>query len=193
MKKNIVSFPLLLISICTFGTAQIPDRLVYKGDTLSLFSCPLGSFPDQELLSFKNMFAGKSCFNTSCWRGYVATWKIEDNKLYLTEIRNSCYPTSEDYVRVAYNTAGANIGKEFADLSTLFPGRFENGRVFADWVNDKLSSPKGKMLYYIHDGFESIFEKEDEFTIKNGLLLSIHEFDNSGTKQSEYTLNQNQI
>jgi hypothetical protein len=83
----------LLISLNSFGTAQIPDILIYKGDTLMLFACPLYSSPQKELMTPKNLFGGKGCFFTACWRNNVATWTIENNKLYLVSIRNACYPT----------------------------------------------------------------------------------------------------
>jgi hypothetical protein len=58
--------------------------------------------------------------STACWRGYVAIWQIEDNILYL---------------------AGLNAwqGDKKADLRTLFPKRFKNGKVKADWFTGGLS------------------------------------------------------
>jgi hypothetical protein len=152
--------------------------------------CTLGSYPFQEVLSHKKMFGGKECFYTACWRNYVATWKIEDNKLYLIEIRNACYPTDMKYVNVSYKAETDSIGNEYADLKSLFPDKFKDGKVAADWVNGNLISPKGKLLHYFHDGFESIYEKEMEFKIGNGLLHDIRELDNSKTKESKYSQNQ---
>jgi hypothetical protein len=91
------------------------------------------------------------------------------------------------YVNVSYNHDADTLGTEYADLETLFPDRIVNGRVPADWVNAKIISPKGKILNYINDGFMSIFEKEVEFTIENGTLIQIQEFDNSKTRISKYT------
>ena len=172
-----------------FGTAQIPDLIIYKGDTLSLYACPLGSYPNEELINPKKLFGSKGCFFTACWRNYVATWEIIDDKLYLTEVRNACYPTALRNAGAFYK-AGVekdSIGLEFADLKLLFSDRYENGKVRADWVSGKLISPQGKLLYYFHDGFESIYEKELEFTIETGKLIETQQFDNSKTKRSEYT------
>lgn len=181
------------MNLRAFGTAQIPDILIYNGDTLSLFDCPLEYFPDQGLFSPLRLFGSSGCFYTACYRNYVATWKIENNKLYLLSIRNACYPTDMKYVNIS-NKDGAKIpGTEYADLQVIFQDRYADGRVFADWVNTKLISPKGKMLYYIHDGFLSIFEKELEFTIENGILVQVKEFDNSKTRVSKYTQNSDLI
>lgn len=187
MRKLISKFLFLLLSIQAFGTAQIPDILIYKRDTLYLFDCPLDYFPDHGLINPKRLFGSSGCFYTACYRNYVATWTIEGNKLYLLSIKNACYPTDMKYVNASYNAGADTAGKEYADLEILFPDKFANGKVSADWVNTKIISPKGKMLYYINDGFMSIFEKEDEFTFENGTLIQIQEYDNSKTRISKYT------
>jgi len=189
LRYLLCSLGILILSFKSFGTAQIPDILIYKGDTVSLFSCPLFSFPNQDLVSPKNMFGSKGCFYTGCWRNYVATWEIIDNKLFLIKIRNACYPTDGKYIAASYKEGTDILGREYADLKSLFPDRFQNGKVFADWVSEKLLSPKGKLLFYVHDGFESIFEKEIEFTVQNGIITSALENDNSKTRISKYTTN----
>jgi hypothetical protein len=182
-----------LISVNLFGTAQEPDLIIYKGDTLLLYACPLELYPNKELIKPKSLFGSSGrFFTTGCWRGYVATWEIIDNKLYLTKIQNAGYPIAMRNVAVSYNTGieKDSIGCEFANLKALFPDRYENGKVKADWVNDKLISPQGELLYYIHDGFASIYERELEFTIENGILIETKQFDNSKTKRSKYTSDQ---
>ena len=186
MKKFIFEIILFLLCINAFGTAQIPDILIYNGDTLSLFDCPLEYYHDLELIRPKSLFGGNGCLYTACYRNYVATWKIENNKLYLVQIRNACYPTDSKYVAASLQENSDSIGKEFADLKSLFTGQYKDGKVFADWVNIKMISPVGKLLFYIHDGFESIFEKEIEFTLVNGIVTSTQEYDNSKTKISKY-------
>ncbi len=192
MKIIIATLTYLLIVIKAFGTAQIPDVIIYKGDTLSLYACPLGSHPQAELMTPNNLFGSKGCFFTACWRNYIATWEIIDNELFLVEIRNACYPSSMNDVAISFRgkVDQDSIGNEYADLKAIFPHRFCNGKVKADWVNDKLYSPQGKLLYYIHDPFQSIYEKELEFTFENGNLLSTQVFDNSKTKESKYKSNE---
>jgi hypothetical protein len=186
MKRTIFNLLFFITFIDAFGTAQIPDILIYRGDTISLFDCPLDYFPNKELLNPKSLFGSSGCFYTACWRNYVATWIIENEKLYLVKIRNACYPTDMKYVEASYQDGAVTPGREYADLKSLFPDRYKDGKVFADWVTVNMFSPKGKMLFYIHDGFESIFEKELEFIVEKGVLKSITELDNSKTRISKY-------
>ena len=51
MKRILKILLFTLISTNVFGTAQIPDLIIYNGDTLSLYSCPLNSYPDQDLIT----------------------------------------------------------------------------------------------------------------------------------------------
>jgi len=144
MKIKFRLFLLLLIPFKLFGTAQIPDLLIYKGDTLALFSCPLSFYPDNKLINPESLFGSKDCFYTACWRNYVATWEIINKKLYLTKIRNACYPTDMRNVAASYkvDVDQASIGAEFVDLKKLFPERYKKGKVKADWVTSKMIAPK---------------------------------------------------
>jgi hypothetical protein len=176
----------LLFTYNSFSTPQIPDIIIYKGETHSLFYCPLEFYPDSPLITSQNLFGGKGCFFSACWRNYVATWIIQDNKLYLINIRNACYPTNTGDIAASFKSKSDSIGNEYADLKKLFHDKYRNGKVYADWVTGKMIMPVGKLLFYVHDHFESVYEKEKELTIANGLLLSVNEFDNSKTKESSY-------
>jgi len=187
MKLILLLVTLTVLNLNASATAQIPDRLIFKGDTISLFDCPLEYYPERDLINPRSLFGGSGCFYTACWRNYIATWKVENDTLFLMEIRNACYPADMDYVEVSLQSGADTLGKEFADLKTLFPGRYHDGKVLADWVNRKMISPQGRMLYYIHDGFASVFEKELEFTFQNGIMTETREYDNSKTRISKYT------
>jgi len=80
----------ILITSNVFGTAQIPDILIYNNDTISLYSNPLESFYNEKNPRPKN-FGIDGCWSTACWRGYQATWQIIDKKLYLIEIADCCF------------------------------------------------------------------------------------------------------
>ena len=166
----IVSF--LTISIIKlFATAQIPDILIHNGDTLSIFANPLEQLYEKDTI--RPDFFGKKegCMLTACWRGYQAEWIIIDNQLFLTGIYSCCY--YEDKIK--------------ADLKQLFGNKCIDGKVKADWFTASIIAPKGKRLYYVHMGYGSLYEKELELQFEKGKLIGSKTYDNSKSKQSDYS------
>jgi len=153
-----------------FATAQFPDILIYKGDTLSLFANPLEQLFKDDTIAPKLFGDKEGCASTACWRGYQANWELVNNELYLTGIYSCCY--DKDSIK--------------ADLKALFGEKYQNGKVKADWFTGTIIVPKGKLVYYVHMGYESIYEKELALKIKKGVLIGTKLYDNSKSKQSIY-------
>lgn len=161
MKYTISSIILAIaLSFSTYATEQAPDRLVINGDTLRLHALPLEQWKKQNGWDGP-LFADSILeFNTACWRGYIAEWEVMDNRLYLTNIYNC--------------NRSANV-----DLDTLFPGKVHNERVFAEWFSDTVTAYYGKLVYYEHTGFSSIYQHELELVFAGGQQTDSTYFDNS--------------
>lgn len=171
-RNNILTVLFLIIPIVKiFGTAQIPDILIYKGDTLSIFSNPLELLYENDTIRPDFFGEKEGCMSTACWRGYQAEWIIADNQLFLTGIYSCCF--YEDSLK--------------ADLTKLFPEKYINGKVKAEWVTGNIIAPQGEMLYYVHMGYESLYEKELELEFDKGILIRTKSYDNSKSKQSIYS------
>lgn len=174
LSKLIIFLFLLISYLKSFATGQAPDKLIYKGDTLLLFTNPLEELYINNSLRPKLFeYQGTICASTGCWRGYQAEWTILNKQLYLTGIFSCCF--HEDGIK--------------ADLKTLFGNKFINGKVKADWVNSNLIAPQGKLLYYVHQGYSSLYEKELELQFIKGKLIGSKTYDNSKSKQSIYSQN----
>jgi hypothetical protein len=126
-------------------TAQVSEQLTYKGESLSLCSEPLTPFLANINLEFQSS-------STACWRGYVGSWAIENNHLYLKRI------------------SGHLKNGERANLETIFPG-FPDG-VFAHWFSGELRCPKGGLLKYVHGGYASQYEEDVFIMIEKGIVIS---------------------
>ena len=63
----------------------------------------------------------------------------------------------------------AYINDEAKDLQFLFPNQ---EKVFADWFTGQIRIPMGEMLQYIHQDYESIYEKDLLLNLKDGVLIS---------------------
>ncbi len=149
---------ILIMPDLALTTAQHPDYLVYHGETFPMFSNPLESFFGEKNLRPNHLFPFHS---TACWRGYIATWKIEDKQLYLVKLKD-CSPPSE---------------AQGIPLSGVFPGR--KGPIKADWYSGTLRIPQGKQLLYVHMGYGSVYEKELFLTIESGKVVREQVIDNT--------------
>ncbi len=125
-------------------TVQRSDRLIYLGETVSLWSQPLDVY--FKLARIVPRFA---IHRTDNWRGYIATWEIIGERLYLKYINAE----TEDGTKVT--------------LATFFPTSLE--RVFADWFSGSLYVPRGDVLesgHFIMYG--AVYERELVIKIKKG-------------------------
>ena len=130
-------------------TIQTPDSILINGELHSLDTLPLETYVDLggQLPKFRFM-------SSANWRGYLGTWEIRGNRLYLIKIRASV--ESED-------------GNRYASLGDLFPG-FPK-RVFAHWYSGTLQIPQGDEIQTDYDSFESLFERDLLIEIENGVVM----------------------
>lgn len=130
-------------------TAQVPEKLNFEGQTHSLCTEPLKQY--FELAGVKSPF--DDFYSTALWRGYVGTWDITNDHLYLIHLQ------------------GWIAGKdEPCGLDELFPGFPE--RVFAHWYSGELRIPQGRLLHYVHGGYSSAYERDLFICVRAGLVVS---------------------
>jgi len=165
---------LLLQFFKVFATSQIPDILIYNGDTLYTYSNPLEQLYINDSIRPKFFGDKEDCMPTDCWRGYQAEWTIINNQLFLTGIYSCRF---ED-------------DKTKADLKQFFGGKYINGKVKADWVNRNLIASGGKFLFYFYMDQKSIYETDIEFQFREGLLIKSTKYDNSKSHLSEFRIDQ---
>jgi hypothetical protein len=136
--------------------AQQPDKILFNGENLDLYSNPLEQF-------WTNRRKGREAFISTpeCSRGYVAAWEIRDNKLLLKDIDGD-YNRNFIFFRKAAKYS----------LTKLFPK--SNGRpIVASWFSGKLRVPIGKMILYEDSSYDSRFEKELIITIDKGEIVKV--------------------
>lgn len=122
--KSMVIIIYTLISAFSFSfpADQQPDLLIIEKDTLYLMSFPL------EELNFQVrpfQYGNYDFPNTACYRGYHATWKVIDHKLFLTEISKA--DASREKVDIVQYFAMNNYSPTVI-----------NGFIFADWFSADL-------------------------------------------------------
>jgi hypothetical protein len=158
LKKTFFVLLFLLLTGPAWATAQFPDFLVHEGETLPIFSNPLDSYFDGEHPRPRHLFQ-YTC--TACWRGYVATWKIENGDLYLVRLaKGDCSSKPEEI-----------------DIGQVFPG--QAFPIKAAWFSGTIRIPQGKQLLYVHMGYGSVYERERVLSFEKGRLVREDTIDNT--------------
>ena len=169
MAKNIILGLLCVVSVA-LGTAQDPESLIYKGKTNDLLSLPLETYfstnrpiPDV----WEIMILEPGTFGSGCWRGYIGTWEIKENALYLSSI-NFPWQDPEHPFEITYYASGLTNTYRSPE-----PILFPNNKlpIKADWFSGILRVPSGKQLKYVHMGFGSIYEYDLYIKVDNGNVI----------------------
>jgi hypothetical protein len=152
-----IAIPLLFASTAASATAQTPDEITFDGRTEMLFSEPLNQFlaVPSNWERFAPHVGTERC--TGTWRGYKAAWEIRESRLLLRQV----------------DVAPCEEKPKLVPLKTLFP--LDVGTVPASWFTGTLVVPSGKLLNYIHMGYDSQYEHYTLFTVVQGLVVSRQE------------------
>ncbi len=129
-------------------TAQATETLIYKGQQLSLCETPL----DDYLVSAGSGIEFESP-STALWRGYVGTWEVIADRLYLVALEGF------QMVDGKFTEVG---------LADVFPD-FPQG-LFAHWYSGELRCPRGKLLNYVHGGYASTYEEDLFIAVEKGVV-----------------------
>lgn len=176
MKRLINLTIILFFPLALFATRQVGDKLIWNGDTLTIFSNPLELRSDID--SLRSILFGKKeeGFSTACWRGYIAEWTMIKNEIYLTNITNCIND---------YSTK--------ANLKAVFGDECKNGKVKAGWMSGEIIIPKGKLIHDFNSAYLSIYETEHVLIFNKGKLTGEKNYDNSKSYKSILTENQDSL
>jgi hypothetical protein len=128
-------------------TAQFSELLLLEGKQQALCSYPLASY-----FALGGESVAFQASSTALSRGYVGTWEIHDQRLYLTRLQGSLQDESP------------------VSLETVFPGYSQ--RVFAHWFSGTLRLPQGQLLHYVHGGFGSCYEQDLLIDVMRGVVTA---------------------
>ena len=147
----LISIIILCISQDVFSTAQASEKLIYKGIEYSLYSNPLEGYfyrhPDKR----PDIQSNISCL----WRGYIATYEIEEKKLKLKDIETLSYEYDED---------GKSQAKYKSILDDVFPGDEHDTLT---WDNQILTLINGEQVEYVHMGYASTYSDYILLVVEN--------------------------
>lgn len=143
----------LSIAPAAQATAQAPDVLIVDGKEFALNTNPLESQLEQKQWKPPE----EAMVSTANWRGYIATWEVKEDKLFLKEVTILVKdPKSDEEYRRKVITGD------------LYPGVPE---VHAAWYTGALVVPDGKMTEYVHMGYGSSFDHYQIFRVRAGQVI----------------------
>jgi hypothetical protein len=103
--------------------------------------------------------------STALWRGYVATFEIKDNQLYLNDI--------EVMNGYTLNDKGYSVTTWKSVLNEVFPNQ---ELIKIDWMTGLLVIPYGEMVNYVHMGYGSTYTNYILIEIDKGNLKRVKKF-----------------
>ncbi len=123
MKRLVISILTFLLFVNgIYATEQISDKLIIGHDTICLQTFPIEDL-NFKIRPFK--YGNYDFSHTACWRGYQATWKVIDNKLFLVEVI-SVDSTPDTLELVQYFRKNG------------YEPKIINGLIYADWFTADL-------------------------------------------------------
>ena len=155
IRPALILFMLITAIPLTSATEQIHDILIIGKDTIRLNSFPL------EKLGFQvRPFDYYDFPASNCWRGYQATWKVIDDKLFLVEVVKIDEPDKK------------------LDLVNYFKANnyepvLRDGLVFADWFSLDLTSYPRNCRHWGCSFFKTYKPKKSRPSIRfeNGVMV----------------------
>lgn len=158
MKKLIILSAFFLLGVSSvFATAQIPDKIIIEGKEYKLHSNPLEEFFEK----YPEKRPRGGIGSTALWRGYVATFEVKNDELYLKDI---AVQERDKEAKDSFKTIWRSVKSE------VFP---EKDEVKIDWITGILVIPYGKIKNYVHMGYGSSYSKYILLEIEKGSVNEV--------------------
>lgn len=126
-------------------TAQMAETLYENGQEYALLTTPLEAmWASRRKRRLRPRF---EFWSTGCWRGYVGTWLIEGDRLWLTDL-------------------WGYLGGEEAGFADILPGK--PNPLLAEWYSGELRVPTGPLILSSRRWPGGKYETEVFITIERG-------------------------
>ena len=164
MKLKIVILLFTFSIIKIFPTAQAPDRIIINDKEYSLLNNPLEKYfkdhpeyhpvygPHLAMFKRYRTEAIPLPFSTGNYRGYIATFKLENNNLVLADLKIQ------------------NINSTKRNYISVYKQLFKNKKVVLNY-SGVLVIPDGKLVEFSNFSYSSLYDRYKLITIKNDTVV----------------------
>lgn len=154
-----------------FASPQLPDYIIYKGDTIATYTLILEQYFQKQDKTDQGKLFGLSFrdgASLNCWRGYQAIYEVENDSLFLTDIIYCGERRSGKIDKAAF----------VQKMKNLFNDKFLNDRVYIDWFSGDMKFPLTNKVLRWDGVFYTIYEREKVISISNGKVFAIDDVEN---------------
>jgi hypothetical protein len=177
LKQLILAILLHILSIpMLWATGQEGDLIEIDGQEWTLLGKPI----DYDSICYHKLRAflpEERALVTSNWSRYTGHWTIKENRLYLKKISIKMYDKKE---KKEYE-----IEYDAEALKDVFRPYYTSKGICAQWHNGRIRCGRGKLIRYVHMGYDRNVAEERIFTLKKGKIVkeeTFHNFKKEGMK-----------
>ena len=160
-RKYIICIIFFINGFFIYATGQFPDILLWNGNEYRITA----NYPMQDyFINFpeKRFPSGGSALQ----RGYIATYEILNNELWLIDIK---IPNGN------YSIINGNFIIGYTSIINEFLNDIDRTKI--DWFNGFLILPQGEIIGYEQVGYEASFEYYIIIEFQNGNLIKYFNID----------------
>ena len=157
---------LFLVPLCARATGLSPDNIYINGEKWALLARPLSKELKSRLDAFLPPHDSR-VWHTANPEGYTCIWSIEGNRIYLKAVEVDMYDSKSKKEYTVTYTADT--------LKNVFKGyRCTRKGIAAKWIDPgtTLRAGKGKIVRYVHAGYNRNHETEMHFRVRNGKIMA---------------------
>lgn len=153
----------LVLATGLFGSeTQAPDEIRVGDQTYFIATEPLASFLEQH----PDALPSSEVVSSYNWRGYIATWRLADDKLLLEDVRMMTIAAADP--RAPADTQWRSV------LEVLFP---KGGPQQATWFSGYLIVPTGTLQENVRLGYKLAYSTYLVARVEKGAVTSQREMD----------------
>ena len=173
-KRYTVSLFVLVLALSSFrhfASPQLPDYIIFKGDTIATYNLILEQYLQKQEKTESQKLFGLSFRNgasINCWRGYQAIYKIDNDSLFLVDIIN-CGERRLGKIDKAVSAE---------KMKSIFSDKVVNGRVYINWFSGDINFPLTNKVLRWDGVFYTIYENETVINISNGKVSNVEDVEN---------------
>jgi hypothetical protein len=169
-KSLMTAILFLLIPQAIKATGLSGDVIYLQGEEWSLLDKPI----DRDSILFHRLMEflpENHCITTANREGYTAYWEVRQSHLFLHHLEVCIYDEQkkEEY----------SLTYQPDQLKKVFQPYYQDRKICARWFSGELRAGTGKLVRYVHSGFDRNMETEQVMALQHGHIESSQTYHNT--------------